>query len=407
MRMDFYKLIIKKFQKGFVNKEGWFCSIVPILEELIRVVKRILLDLYFLLKYILDFIFRHIMRLIKFLLEKYAPYLPALLEAIDRISRLCSNIIAVCFLILQDLLIILELILEFFINLINNFISLSKAHLPALRIKRYKQYLIDSNPLNTIHPFHMVAPSPWPIMTALGAFLVTSGMIAYMHNYKFVKHLLPLGLFMLIYVMYSWSQDIIREGLYEGKHNSRVQTGLAMGFVLFVVSEVMFFFSFFWAFFYFSSSPVFNPEIAWPPKAVIRASVYGLPLFNTVLLLISGISVTWAHHSTLLSDKKNAVLGLSYTIFFAILFMCVQLYEYKVSTFSMSDGVYGSCFYILTGCHGVHVFVGTIGIIVSLIRTFYNHFTAEQHLGLESAIWYWHFVDVVWLLVFTTIYWWG
>jgi heme/copper-type cytochrome/quinol oxidase subunit 3 len=448
--MNFYILKFKKFLNGLVDDKGWFKRTILLLKKFIRnsIVKWLrsaipnvfrLVD--FFIYYIPSLISRYfrslyadpITRALRDLILQFIKYLlknPYIKEFINKILKLVRKRDWLVEKILQriiyfltnrhydelihkiinsimDSYVIMERILEDLIALII-LLRKIKPYVPlALRMRRYIQYLKDSNPLNTLHPFHMVDPSPWPIMAALGAFFFTSGMIACMHNYKVAKHMLPFGILLLFYVIYSWSRDIIREGLDEEKHNSRVKTGLTMGFVLFVVSEVMLFFSFFWAFFYFSSSPVFNSEIAWPPKAVTRASVSGLPLLNTVLLLISGISVTWAHHSSTISDKKNAVLGLSYTIFFAVLFLGVQLYEYKAATFNMSDSVYGSCFYILTGCHGVHVFVGTIGIIVTLIRTFNNNFTTEQHLGLECAIWYWHFVDVVWLLVFIIIYWWG
>jgi cytochrome c oxidase subunit 3 len=259
----------------------------------------------------------------------------------------------------------------------------------------------------TAHPFHIVDPSPWPFIAAFGAFELTFGMALYMSRYTGGKFLVQLGLFTIIYVMYVWWRDVIREALYEEKHNLRVQRGLRLGIALFIVSEAMFFFSFFWAFFYFSVTPSFDPACSWPPKAILQAKPFGMALLNTYLLLSSGAALTWAHHAMVKGSKKNVIVALLYTLSFAVLFMNIQYYEYTTYPFNISDGIYGSCFYMLTGFHGFHVFVGTIALFVSLIRTVLNHFTREQHVGFEGAIWYWHFVDVVWLGLFLAVYWWG
>lgn len=261
--------------------------------------------------------------------------------------------------------------------------------------------------LKTSHSFHLVDPSPWPLVSAFGAFALTTGTVLYLHKYKGGFSLVQLGVLIIIYVMCTWWRDVIREALFEESHNKRVQRGLRLGVILFIVSEVMFFFSFFWAYFYFSSTPNFSPLSSWPPRSIKLPEPFGMALLNTCLLLTSGASITWAHHATLLGSKRHTIVSLSYTIFFAVLFMKIQLYEYKMSTFSINSGIYGSCFYMLTGFHGFHVFVGTVALLVSLVRCSQNHLTLTQHIGLESAIWYWHFVDVVWILVFVAIYWWG
>jgi cytochrome c oxidase subunit 3 len=261
--------------------------------------------------------------------------------------------------------------------------------------------------IKTTHPFHIVDPSPWPLVAALGALMLTFGMVMYMHKYKGGYSLLQLGLFLIIYVMFTWWRDVIREATFEDKHTAKVQKGLKLGVALFIVSEVMFFFSFFWAFFHSSLSPVFNIGGVWPPKAISVLNTFGLPLTNTFLLLTSGASVTWAHQAVLLRAKKHSIVGLSFTIFFAVLFMCLQLHEYRTAPFNISDGIYGSCFYMTTGFHGFHVFVGTIALIIAMFRLSLNHFTNTHHVGLESAIWYWHFVDIVWLFLFVSVYWWG
>jgi cytochrome c oxidase subunit 3 len=228
-----------------------------------------------------------------------------------------------------------------------------------------------------------------------------------MHKYTGGWNLLITGIFVIIFVMFVWWRDVIREATFEDKHNVVVQRGLRLGMILFILSEVMFFFAFFWAFFHSSISPVFNIGGVWPPAAISTISTYTLPLTNTFFLLTSGASVTWAHHALLVRAKKHSLIGLIITLFLAISFMFLQSVEYINAPFNISDGIYGSCFYMTTGFHGFHVFVGTIALFVSLIRIVLNHFTKEHHFGLESAIWYWHFVDIVWLFLFINVYWWS
>jgi heme/copper-type cytochrome/quinol oxidase subunit 3 len=169
----------------------------------------------------------------------------------------------------------------------------------------------------------------------------------------------------------------------------------------------MFFFAFFWAFFHSSIAPVYNIGGVWPPKAITPMDTYTIPLTNTFLLLTSGATVTWAHHALVARAKKQALLALLLTLILAILFTSLQGLEYVEASFNISDGVYGSCFYMATGFHGFHVFVGTIALLVSFVRIVFNHYTNHHHFGFESAIWYWHFVDVVWLFLFINVYWWS
>jgi heme/copper-type cytochrome/quinol oxidase subunit 3 len=273
--------------------------------------------------------------------------------------------------------------------------------------KKNAANLNDFRHIRTAHPFHIVDPSPWPFVASMGSLMFAYGMVMYMHRYEGGFSLLRLGLAVIIYVMFTWWRDIVREATFEDMHTIKVQKGLRLGVALFIVSEAMFFFSFFWAFFHSSLSPVFNIGGVWPPKAISTLNTFGLPFTNTLLLLTSGASVTWAHHAVLLRAKRHSVVGLCFTILFAFLFMCLQYYEYRTAPFNMSDGIYGSCFYMTTGLHGFHVFAGTVALIVALFRLGYNHFTNTHHVGLESAIWYWHFVDIVWLILFVSIYWWG
>lgn len=257
------------------------------------------------------------------------------------------------------------------------------------------------------HSFHLVDPSPWPIVAAMGALMLTFGGVLYMHGYFGGKFLLNFGLLMILFMMYVWWRDVIREGTFEGQHTKSVQTGLKMGMLLFIVSEIMFFFAFFWAFFHSSFNP--SPAIGgvWPPAFITTLDPWKIPLVNTFILLSSGASVTWAHHSIVWGSKNNGILSLAITILLAAIFTGLQAFEYVSAPFSISDGVYGSSFYMATGFHGAHVFIGTCFLIVCLGRLYFNHFTREHHFGFEAAAWYWHFVDVVWLFLFITIYWWG
>ena len=265
----------------------------------------------------------------------------------------------------------------------------------------------DTRYLNTTHQFHLVDPSPWPLIASLGAFMLTTGLVLYMHRMIGGWGLLVNGFLIIIYVMFVWWRDIVREATYEEQHTFVVQRGLRLGMVLFIVSEVMFFFAFFWAFFHSSLAPVHNIGGTWPPKSVLVMDTYTIPLTNTVLLLSSGATVTWSHHAIILQAKRQTIISLLFTLILAILFTYFQGLEYVSAPFNISDSVYGSCFYMATGFHGFHVFVGTIALMISLVRIVFNHFTNTHHFGFESAIWYWHFVDVVWLFLFINVYWWG
>lgn len=257
------------------------------------------------------------------------------------------------------------------------------------------------------HPFHLVDPSPWPLVAAMGALSMTFGGVMFFNDFAGGGRLLSLGILTVLFVMCTWWRDIIREGLFEGHHTLAVQDGLRLGMILFIVSEIMFFFAFFWAFFASSLSPVFNIGGVWPPMGIEVISPWGLPLLNTVLLLSSGASITWAHHAIVGGFKVEAEDGLFLTLAFAIYFTFFQLIEYIHAPFSMSDGIYGSVFFMATGFHGFHVIIGTIFLLVCTLRLYNYHFSTQHHFGFEAAAWYWHFVDVVWLVLFLAIYWWG
>lgn len=259
----------------------------------------------------------------------------------------------------------------------------------------------------TVHPFHIVDPSPWPIVVAFGAFFMLFGMTLYMHSFNLGFSLFILGLLITTVNATLWWRDIVREGTFEGVHTFSVQHGLRFGMVLFIVSEVMLFFAFFWAYFHSSLNPV--PEIGcvWPPKGIEVISPWLIPLLNTTLLLTSGASLTWSHSALLGGYRLEAITGLLLTLVLAILFTGFQAYEYLNAPFNLSDGIYGSTFYMLTGLHGFHVIVGTIFLSVALYRLVVHHYTTHNHIGYECAAWYWHFVDVVWIFLFLAVYTWG
>lgn len=204
-----------------------------------------------------------------------------------------------------------------------------------------------------------------------------------------------------------WFKDIIREATYQGFHNKTVIWGLKMGFIMFIISEILFFVSFFWGFFHSSLSPSVEIGICWPPVGIESLDPFSVPLLNTIILLSSGVTVTWSHHSLIKGRKNWTILGLNLTCLLGIVFTLCQAFEYFQAPFCLSDSVYGSTFFVPTGFHGLHVIIGTIFLIVCSWRMYNIHFTKNHHFGFEAASWYWHFVDVVWLFLFVSIYWWG
>jgi cytochrome c oxidase subunit 3 len=229
----------------------------------------------------------------------------------------------------------------------------------------------------------------------------------FMHSFAAGKMALFFGQVMLWFVMWVWWRDVIREATFEGLHTTAVQKNHRIGMILFIVSEIMFFFAFFWAYFHASIIPGIQIGANWPPMGIDVFNPWEVPLLNTLILLLSGCSVTWAHHCIVAGYRKEALLSLVLTCVLAAFFTGFQALEYVESPFHISDSVYGSTFFMATGFHGLHVQIGTIFLFICTIRLYFGHFTRQHHFGFEAAAWYWHFVDVVWLFLFCTVYWWG
>lgn len=255
------------------------------------------------------------------------------------------------------------------------------------------------------HAYHIVNPSPWPLTGALSALILTSGLVIWFHYNS--TTLLIIGLLANTLTIYQWWRDIVREGTFQGHHTPIVQKGLRYGIILFIISEVLFFFGFFWAFYHSSLAPAHDLGGQWPPAGIIPLNPIEVPLLNTSVLLASGVSITWAHHSLIEGNRDHIIQALFITIFLGLYFTLLQASEYYETPFTISDGIYGSTFFIATGFHGLHVIIGSTFLIVCLLRQLNFHFTTSHHFGFEAAAWYWHFVDVVWLFLYISIYWWG
>nr|YP_010338915.1 cytochrome c oxidase subunit 3 [Dixoniella grisea]UNJ18987.1 cytochrome c oxidase subunit 3 [Dixoniella grisea] len=255
-------------------------------------------------------------------------------------------------------------------------------------------------------PFHIVDPSPWPFFTSVSVFASTINMVNYFHGYS-VGIFMYLSSLLFLLIIFIWWRDVVREGTFGGYHTNEVQNGLRFGMLLFIISEIAFFFAFFWGFFHSSLSPNIEIGNIWPPKGIFVFNPWTVPLLNTLILLLSGCSVTWAHHSMVLGNNQETIKGLNFTIFLAIFFTFFQYLEYQQAEFRISDSIYGSVFFLATGFHGFHIIIGTIFLSYCLYRLLNFHFTIEHHFGFEAACWYWHFVDIVWLFLYISIYWWG
>ncbi|MHA3977968.1 cytochrome c oxidase subunit 3 [Halovulum sp. GXIMD14794] len=255
------------------------------------------------------------------------------------------------------------------------------------------------------HDYHILAPSIWPFVGSVGAFVMLLGMVLLFHGNG--PWVMLIGLAVVLYTMFAWWSEMVVESR-AGDHTPVVQIGLRMGVIMFIISEVMFFAAWFWSFFKHALYPMEAIDNTWPPPGIETFDPWHLPLINTLILLCSGCAATWAHHAIAHdNDRKGLVWGLSLAIALGAIFTLFQAYEYSHAAFGFAGNIYGANFYMATGFHGFHVIIGTIFLAVCLVRALKGHFTPEKHIGFEAAAWYWHFVDVVWLFLFFAVYIWG
>lgn len=258
------------------------------------------------------------------------------------------------------------------------------------------------------HGFHIVEPSPWPFATASAIAQLVMLCLYFFHYFIITKTWIFITFAAFSLSIGMWFRDVVIESTFQGMHTLIVQKMLRAGFVLVLLSEAMFFFGFFWCFFYVAISPSIWIGCVWPPLGIQPIHPFGIPLLNTIVLVSSGITATFSHRSILRVDTRTEVSrGLEASIVFGVVFTMLQIWEYINAPFSISDGIYGSIFFVSTGFHGLHVMVGTLALFVCLIRHYNYHFHIDHHVGLELSIWYWHFVDVTWILLYMTIYLWG
>nr|UGK73287.1 cytochrome c oxidase subunit III [Paradorydium reflexanum] len=255
------------------------------------------------------------------------------------------------------------------------------------------------------HPFHLVDNSPWPITSSMGIFNLMLGIVMWFQFSKLM--ILTIGMTIIIFSMVQWWRDVIRESTFQGFHTKSVIMSMKWGMILFILSEILFFSSFFWAFFHSSLSPSIEIGMMWPPKGIEPFNPMGIPLLNTMVLLSSGMSITWAHQSLIYMNLSQTIKSMIITIILGMYFTMLQYIEYYEATFTLADSVYGTTFFMTTGFHGLHVMIGSSFIIVSMMRIMNLHLSSKHHVGFEASAWYWHFVDVVWLFLYILMYWWG
>jgi len=255
------------------------------------------------------------------------------------------------------------------------------------------------------HSYHLVDESPWPLIASVGGAFLTVGIVKWFHYNSLSLFLI--GTLVILLTSLQWWHDISKESTIQGLHRAFVELGLRYGIILFIVSEVLFFISFFWRFFHHRLAPAVEVGSAWPPAGIFPFNPLEIPLLNTTILLSSGVTVTWAHHALLSGNHTKAIYGLVLTCILGFYFTALQALEYVEASFSIADGVFGSTFFLATGFHGLHVIVGSVFLMCSLLRLSTGHFRPSHHFGFEAAAWYWHFVDVVWLFLYISIYWWG
>lgn len=268
--------------------------------------------------------------------------------------------------------------------------------------------------------YYVPPPSIWPLVGSVALLSLATGFVLLLNKIAAGPYLLALGLSILLVMLFGWFGTVIKESL-SGKYAHQVDTSFRWGMVWFIFSEVMFFAGFFGALFYarnFALPMLADAQLLWPgftaawpsagpaaSSAPVPVGAWGIPALNTLILLSSGATVTWAHWGLQKGRQFQLKLGLALTIILGLIFVSLQIHEYAEAAFSIRDGIYGATFYMLTGFHGFHVMLGTVMLIIIFLRALAGHFTAQRHFAFEAVAWYWHFVDVIWLLLFVFVYW--
>lgn len=256
-------------------------------------------------------------------------------------------------------------------------------------------------------PNHLVKPSPWPLYISFGVFLLALSFTSWMHNYLDAGYLLIFAFIFVVLIFIYWTRDIVREFLYLGVHTLKSKEGINSGFNLFIISEAFFFAGFIYAYFYSALAPTIYLGASWPPVGLEALDPWGIPFLNTLILLTSGSTATYAHNALLSDRRRDGLLGLLLTIILAWAFTGLQVYEYYEASFSLSDSIYGGVFFSTVSLHGAHVVIGTLFLMVAYYRLSKFQFSAKSHIGLETSLLYWHFVDLIWLFVFSFYYIWA
>lgn len=259
--------------------------------------------------------------------------------------------------------------------------------------------------MNQHHPFHMVFISPWPILARTSTLYILVGTAYWIRRKR--TTLITISIIITIGISAQWWRDVSRERSLQGCHTKWVINGIRWGIILFIVSEILFFFRFFWAFFHRRLAPNIEVGTRWPPLGILSLRPFQVPLLNTAVLLASGVTVTWAHHNLINIENKTTNTAISITISLGLYFTLLQAWEYWDASYTIRDSSFGSVFFIATGFHGLHVLIGSLFLAFSYARHKINLFSYYHHVGIEIAIWYWHFVDVVWLFLFRFVYWWS
>lgn len=255
------------------------------------------------------------------------------------------------------------------------------------------------------HFFHLVKHSPWPLLIALNLINSITRITKLILNRS--RLMCFFFVFISVLIMIQWWRDVIRESLYEGSRSLKINYIIGSGIIFFIVSEICLFSSFFWIYFYYGLRPDIETGSVWPPFKITQIRFIDIPLLNTIILLISGFFITWAHYNLTINRFKNSIINLIISILLGLYFLVIQGYEYINSRIRFNDSVFGNSFFILTGFHGLHVMIGLIFLVVIILQLIKKKFRFININGFEYSIWYWHFVDIVWLFLYLTVYWWG